>query len=174
MTQGATASRTLRGKFTKEDMDTPMIRALARFAWVITACVSLHAQNANTITVKLLEGKNGAPVTPSNFEVRIDRQDAAHNEWVRMNDDGTAVVSIPADAKQISIQATYDSSMETFVNCDAAKEKDRYARHWYAIADILKTGMVTPNECGKTRTSAKPGEFIFYARKRDWRDLPTN
>jgi hypothetical protein len=155
-------------------MAKPTIRTIGKFAWVIAACVCLRAQDGNTITVKLMEGKNGAALTPSNFVVRIDRQDAAHNEWVQMNDDGTAVVTVPAGAKEISVQATYDSSMETFVNCDAAKEKDRYTAHWYAIADILKTGMVAPNECGKTRTSAKPGEFIFFARKRDWRDLPVN
>ena len=150
------------------------ICTLTLIAWAIAACACLEAQDGNTITVKLLEGKNGEAVTPSNIVVRIDRQDEAHNEWVRMNDDGTAVVTIPVDAKQISVQATYDSSMETFVNCDAAKEKERYTPHWYAIADILKAGMVTPNECGKTRTSAKPGEFIFFVRKRDWRDLPMN
>ena len=154
-------------------MAKPTIRTLGTFAWVVAACACLHSQG-NTITVKLMEGKNGTPVTPSNFVVRIDRLDAVHSEWVRMHDDGTAEITIPGDAKQISVEATYDSSMETYVNCDGAKEKDRYAAHWYAIADIVKAGMVAPNECGKTRTSAKPGEFIFFVRKRDWRDLPSN
>ena len=155
-------------------MAKPTIRTLATFAGMIAACAYLLAQGGNTFTLKLMEGKDGAPITPSNFVVRVDHQNAAHIEWVRMNDDGTAVVTIPADAKLISVEATYDRSMETYVNCEAAKEKDRYAAHWYSIADIVKAGTVTPNECGKTRVSAKPGEFIFFVRKRDWRDTPTN
>ena len=172
--QAATDSRTLRGKFTSEAMAQPTIRTLAIFAWMIAACACMRAQAGNTFTVKLMEGKTGTAITPSNFVVRVDHQDAAHIEWVRMNDDGTAVVTIPTDAKLVSLEATYDSSMETYVNCDATKEKEKYTAHWYSIADIVKAGTVTPNECGKTRVSAKPGEFIFFVRKRDWRDSLMN
>jgi hypothetical protein len=155
-------------------MAKPTIRTLATSAGMIAACACLLGQGGNTFTLKLMEGKNGEPVTPSNYVVRVDHQNAEHIEWVRMNDDGTAVVTIPADAKLISVEATYDSSTETYINCESAKEKGKYTAHWYSIADILKVGAVAPNECGKTRVSAKPGEFIFFVRKRDWRDSPMN
>jgi hypothetical protein len=60
--------------------------------------------------------------------------------------------------------------MDTFINCDTAKESDRERDIWYPISDILKSGIVAPNQCSKTNYTAKPGEFVFFVRKRDWRD----
>ena len=148
----------------------PTIRALAKIACVTVFCVSLHAQTVNTISIRLLDGKTGLPVKASNFLPKVDHHDTEHSEWVHMNDDGTVIVTLPADAKELSLKATYNGSMDTFINCDAAKESDRERDIWYPISDIVKSGMVAPNECSKTNYTAKPGEFVFFVRKRDWRD----
>jgi len=146
-------------------------RALARLALIAAFYVTLHAQtDSNTISIKLLDGKTGLPVKASNFLVRVDQKDTVHNEWVKINDDGTVLVTLPADAKEISVKATYNMGMETFVNCDAAKESDKERNIWYSIPKILESGDIAPNECSKTSFKAKPGEFIFFVRKRDWRD----
>ncbi len=118
----------------------PAIRALAKIACVTAFCVSLHAQTVNTISIRLLDGKTGLPVKASNFLVKVDHHDTEHNEWVRMNDDGTVMVTVPADAKELSVKATYNESMDTYINCDAAKENDRERDIWYPISDILKSG----------------------------------
>ncbi len=149
-----------------------MIRALARFTCVVAVSTSLHAQTDNTIHIRLLDGKTGLPVTASNFLVRVDHRDTVHNEWVQIKDDGSVIVALPDGAKEISLKATYDMGMETFVNCDAAKENDRERDIWYAVPLIVKTGVVAPNECSKTQFKAKPGEFTFFVRKRGWRDSP--
>lgn len=150
----------------------PAIRVLAKFVCVTAFCVSLHAQTVNTIHIRLLDGKTGLPVAPSNFLVKVDHHDTVHNEWVHMYDDGTVIVTVPAGAKEFSVKATYDASMETYINCDAAKESDRERDIWYPISEILKAGVVAPNECSKTHYTAKPGEFVFFVRKRNWRDPP--
>lgn len=150
----------------------PAIRCFIRLLCVASLCVCLHAQTGMTISIRLLDGKTGLPVKASNFLVRIDHHDAVHNEWVKINDDGTVIVTLPADAKQFSVKATYGMGMDTFINCDAAKENDRERNIWYPVSVILKAGVVAPNECGKTDFMAKPGEFIFFVRKRDWRDRP--
>jgi len=150
-------------------------RALLPAACIITAVLPsfpLHAQDVNTIHIRLLDGKTGLPVKADNFLVRVDHQETVHNEWVHIGDDGSVTVTVPADAKQISFKATYDMSTETFIDCDAAKESDKERDIWYSIADILKTGKVAPNECSKTNFSPKPGEFTFFVRKRGWRDVP--
>lgn len=150
----------------------PAIRALLKLAFVTAFCVSLHAQTTHTISIRLLDGKTGLPVKASNFLVRIDRHDTVHNEWVKIDDDGSVIVTLPAGAGEISVKATYDMGMTTYINCDAAKETDKERNIWYPIPVILKTGAVAPNECGKTDFAAKPGEFVFFVRKRDWRDHP--
>lgn len=132
----------------------------------------LHAQDPNIIHIRLLDGKTGMPVKADNFLVRVDHKDTIHNEWVHIGDDGSVTVTVPAEAKEIAVKATYDTSTDIYINCDAAKESDKERDIWYSIADILKTGKVAPNECSKTHYTAKPGEFIFFVRKRGWRDMP--
>ncbi|MGA2754670.1 MAG: hypothetical protein ABSE53_12980 [Terracidiphilus sp.] len=146
------------------------IRALFILALVTAFSVSLHSQTPRTISIRLLDGKTGLPVKASNFLVRVDHHDTLHPEWVKINDDGTVVVTLPADAKEISVKATYGMGMDTYVNCDAAKENDKERNIWYPIATILSAGIVAPDECAKTDFKAKPGEFIFFVRKREWHD----
>ena len=88
-----------------------------------------------------------------------------------LGDDGTGQVTVPAGATFLSVQGTYDRSMDIYINCDAGMEKDTRTLHWYSISDILNSGVTAPNECYKgkyedsARAAAKPGEFIFYVRK---------
>ncbi|MGA3031959.1 MAG: hypothetical protein ABSD70_01670 [Terracidiphilus sp.] len=150
------------------------IRTLAGLACVMAICASLHAQDAKLITVQLRDGKSGAPITPSNFLLRVDHFETVHNEWVKIYDNGTVLIRVPDDAKALSLQATYDSGMSTYINCDAAKQNNKEKQNWYPIDLILKAGVVAPNECGKTQYSAKPGEFIFFVRKRNALDRLRN
>ncbi len=151
-------------------------RAVLSLVCMAALCGSLHAQAPKTITVRVLDAKTGQPVADSNLLVRINELDAMHNDWVRQNDDGTASVKIPAGASVLSVQATYDNSMEIYINCDAGKQKNTSTMHWYSVTEILTSGVVAPNECGKEkdvdkiRATAKPGEFVFFVRKRNWRE----
>ena len=151
----------------------PSIRTLAKLVCVTAFCVSLHAQTVNTITIRLLDGKTGLHVAASNFLVKVDHHDTVHNDWVRMNDDGTVVVTVPADAKELSVKATYNLSMDTYINCDAAKENDRERDIWYPISDILKSGVVAPNECSEEHiTLPSPANLCSLCGSGDWRDRP--
>lgn len=152
----------------------PTIRVLACFACMVALCTSLHAQTDNTIHIRLLDGKTGLPVKASNFLVRVDHLDTAHNEWVQIKDDGTVMVTLPDSAKELSVKATYEMGMDTYINCDAAKESDKERDIWYSVPLIVKTGVVAPNECSKTQFKASPGEFTFFVRKRGWRDSPVD
>lgn len=162
----------------------PAIRALVRFtiiaaivaAFISVFCVTLNAQTgpngqtAQTISIRMLDGKTGLPVKASNYLVRVDHHDTYHPDWVSINDDGTVIVTLPSDAKEISLKATYGMGMDMFVNCDAAKESDKERNIWYSIATIMTTGIVAPDECDKTAFKPKPGEFTFFVRKRAWHD----
>ena len=153
-------------------------RAFLALALAVTLSGALHAQSAKTITVLVLDAKTGQPVVPSNLLVRIDHLNAVHKDWLQLNDDGVGSVSVPAGASFLSIQATYESSTEIYVNCDAGMEKDTSTLHWYSIGDIQKSGVAMPNECYKgkyaeaTRVAPKPGQFVLFVRKTNWRELP--
>jgi hypothetical protein len=151
----------------------PTIRTLASIAslaFMAAFSVSLPAQTANTISVRLLDGKTGLPVKAANFLVRVDHHETDHPDWVTISDDGTVLITVPADAKEISLKATYGMGMDTYVNCDAAKENDKERNIWYSITTILSTGIVAPDECARTNYKPKPGQFTFFVRKRAWND----
>ena len=156
----------------------PAARAFLALSCVAALCAPLHAQAANTITVLTLDGKTGQPIVPYNLLVRIDHRDAIHSEWLQLSDAGTGTVTVPSTATFLAIQSTYASSMEIYVNCDAAMEKDTSTLHWYSIADILKSGVAMSNECYKgkyadaTRVTSKPGQFVLYVRKNNWHESP--
>ena len=134
------------------------------------------AQGPKKIIVRVLDGRTGEKISPDNIEVRINRQRQLHVEWVKMHDDGTAEVTLPESTTAIALRATYDQSMDYYVNCDVARQKDTSVETWFPLEDVLKNGLVMPNECWKNKdvrnakTTASPGEFVLLVRKRSIRD----
>lgn len=147
--------------------------ALWMGVWLGAACAMAQAgaPATHTITVRVLDGRTGKPVSPSNLLVRIDKLKQVHSDWVRQDDDATGFVTLPKTAMLVSVEASYDQSMEVYVNCDSAPVAYPGERHWYAIQTILRAGLVVPDGCEKKKhpiatATAKPGELIFYVRER--------
>jgi hypothetical protein len=142
------------------------------FMWFVVVCGALHAQETKTITLKIFDGRTGHPVVPTGYEVRIDHLLAIHTDWVKQHDDGSAELSVPADAHEVSIHLAYENSMEMYINCDA--QKNVFGDAWYLVPQIMSEGMVTPNGCGhskvneKYKTTALPGELILFVREKNW------
>ncbi len=130
---------------------------LLLFVSLAIACGWARAQNANTITIRMLDSKTGRLIATSNFLVRVDHAQEPHGDWVKQNEDGTGNLTLPAHVEVISVHATYDSATHIYANCDADKDHGS-AEHaagldrWYPVATILSDGVVAPNECvGKRR-----------------------
>jgi hypothetical protein len=148
-----------------------MLKALLTVACVAVCCGSLVAQTKRTITIRMIDGSTGKVLSTSNLLIRINHQKTPHADWVHSNEDDTATVTLPPDAILLTPLATYHDTMETYVNCDAVKDKQSSGAHWYPINDILSMGIVTPNGCSSKRTAvAKPGEFVFFVRQKNWQD----
>lgn len=148
---------------------------------LFTACLGIlflvqPAGAQQKITVRVLDGKTGERIRPDNLEARINRQQTAHIEWVKIQDDGTAELLLPESATALYVRATYAESTDYYVNCDMAKQKDTSAESWYPVKDILSEGLVIPNDCvkakdaAKVKTDPKPGELVLYVRKRNWKE----
>jgi hypothetical protein len=156
-----------------------IFRTLAVSAFLPALCGALPAPSSDAprvITLRMIDGHTGRPIATSDFIVRINHQKAPHNNWIEENEDGTAKVTLPADAETISIHATYDSTIQTYVNCDSIAARSSAKQpapldHWYSIADILSLGTVAPNNCigkkvpDKLQVVAEPGQFVFFVRK---------
>jgi hypothetical protein len=134
---------------------------------------SLLAQTGKTITLRMLEAKTGRLIATSHFLVRLDHEKTVHADWVVQNEDGTGKLTVPRGASVLSIQATYDSAMRIFVNCDSDIGEAEPSVRWYAFSEILTTGIVAANRCGTPKAVARlrivprPGEFVFFVRKQN-------
>jgi hypothetical protein len=158
-----------------EAMARHLHRVFFLFVCLAAFCGSVRAQTEKTITIRMVDGKTGLLIASSNFLVRVNHQEAAHGNWVHLNEDGTGKLTLPADADVISIHATYDSATLVYANCDADKDRGSAEHaaspdHWYSIATILASGIVAPNGCvgkkipEKLQVVANPGEFVFFVR----------
>lgn len=151
-------------------------RALPLVILLAALSGSLQAQTGKAITIRVFDGKTGDVIKPSNVQIRLDRQQSSDNQWVKQNDDGSTSITVPPGSTEITVHATYDNSTEYYVNCDAAKERDTSAEHWYSISAILSDGVVMPNNCvkpqvaAKVTVTAKPGELDLFVRRRKWRE----
>jgi hypothetical protein len=145
---------------------------------MMALCASLLAQDTKTITVRILDGRNGHPIAPTGFQIRIDHQKTIHGDWVKPNEDGSGAVSLPLDASSIAMHFSYDSNMTVYVNCDAEKHKDMIGDLWYSVLDILDKGVIVPNDCISPKHASKvkvpeikPGEIVYFVRPKNWHEL---
>jgi hypothetical protein len=154
-------------------------RVFLLFVCIAALCGSSYSQTGKTITVRMLDGRTGKLISPSNFLVRVDHEQTAHANWVVQNEDRTGTLTVPLGAAVLTIQATYDSATSYYLDCDAinghgASDHEPSLDRWYKIADILASGVVARNDCAgkklpeKLQTFAKPGEFVFFVRRQNW------
>jgi len=129
-----------------------------------------QAQTGKTITIRILDSRTGNLITPTGFLLRVDHQQTEHADWVQQNEDGSGKLTLQQDASLLTAHATYDKTMLIYVNCDSTKDKPAPVDHWYAISDILRSGVVAPNDCSRRTAQAKPGEFVFFVRRVNWRE----
>jgi hypothetical protein len=153
-----------------------MLRILFCSTLLMAGLCPLLAQSEKIITIRVLDGRTGHTVIPDNLEVRMRNHGSIESAWAMHDDDGATVVRVPESATAISLHATYDNSTSYYVNCDVAKQKDTTVENWYPIADILSGGIKITNECVKEKVAdkisveVKPGEFVLFVRRKNWRE----
>jgi hypothetical protein len=139
-------------------------------AALIGSAQAQQAQTGKPINVRFLDSRTGSLITPTGFLIRVDHQLTEHADWVQPNEDGSGKLILQQDAALLTAHATYDKTMLIYVNCDSTKDRPAPVDHWYAISDILRSGIVAPNECSKRTAQAKPGEFVVFVRRVNWRE----
>jgi|GEM_PF-1411407 len=157
---------------------TLMLLAAATGALPSTAQTAkpAHSPKPKVITVRVLDGRTGERIVPNNVMVRVDRHTESNIEWVKLADDGTATLTLPAATTSFAVHATYENGTEFYVNCDVSKQHEMERDTWYPVDGVLAEGLVMPSECDRAKNArdvkieAKPGEFVMLVRKHTWRD----
>lgn len=160
------------------------VRRLSFFLWMaaLAAAAQLCAQSSRVITLRMLDGKTGQPIEKPDFLIQINHQPTQHADWVHEGQDGSSQLTLPAEATEVLVRAKYDLSMSVYVNCDTQRNRmippgSLPPDKWYPVSDIVTSGVVAHNGCSKKdsdKLAPKPGEFVFYVRKMNWREEGMN
>lgn len=144
---------------------------------------------AQTIEIKLVDGRNGRPMVGAssyvNVWVGIERKEA-----IAIPTDGKGVarlrltlnsneVNIPNSKNSGSIVlerpiVMYDESFRInapYVSCASKGSSYSWLRSEdFSTKEILSHGYVSPNTCGKSTDSPHPGQVILFVRPLTWRE----
>jgi hypothetical protein len=121
--------------------------------------IASSAIRAETIRIRTLDGRNGRPIPNENLQVWIDRQSGAALN-LSMHKDGVADLEVSRDSV-IFVNSNY------YFDCRFTRTADP-SNSAYAVSEILKSGIVSTNACGKLNVEVRPGEFIFFVRPAHW------
>lgn len=138
-------------------------RMLSRCAMLSVLGMALHA-GAQTLTVRLLNGKTGKPIRDQN--VTLDWDYGKTSIVLRVDRHGVAHVTVPVGARWLGVSegprkgpesyrvAYFDCNRPALVNLD--------------VAAILAHGYVAGDDCGRRVIVPQPGEIIFWGMLRPW------
>jgi hypothetical protein len=127
----------------------------------LLSCAMLAPLCAETVTIKVVDGRSGRPMSKAPVNVWTDNE----SKWatpIRADENGTALVH-PIDARvDLRIQVRY-------VLCQSPKADYSWLRIMtYPIHRVLEQGIVTANYCGKATAAPRPGEVTIFVRPLTW------
>jgi hypothetical protein len=131
--------------------------------------------NAQTLHVRLLDGRSGKPIPKGGVNVWVgDHRKAAVP--IPGDRNGIAKLSLTNNAGQVNVetglsdQPTFFFAPEIriqvgFVLCQAVQKKFSWLQITpYSTEDWTRTGIVTANTCGKAAAIPEPGELTIFVR----------
>ena len=172
--------------FRKKPLHRPGLLKLLFLFFLALPGVSLFAQ---TLEIKLVDGRNGRPIVSASSYV---------NAWVGTQ--RKEAIAVPTDGKGIArIQLTlnpgevsipdsknsgsivlkhpvvmYDESFRInapYALCTSGGSNYSWLRsEKFSTKEVLSRGYVSPNTCGKSTESPRPGQVILFVRPLTWRE----
>jgi len=148
------------------------------------------ALSAQTIEIKLVDGRNGTPMVGKasyvNVWIGTERKEAIA---IPTNRDGIVRLQLTPDSGDTNIPEPSKDRGSIVVDHPIVKYDDSFQINvpyalcvpegpnysWlrsehFSTKQILQHGYVSPNACGKTKALQKPGEVILFVRPLTWRE----
>lgn len=135
-----------------------IIPAFALLLTLLSQAPEIPPSHQRTITLRLLDGRNGKPLKTDEVEVWIDKEQT-HVLTVHTAPNGVATVEIPSTTSGIYVTAREDGWF--MYRCDADEKKPTPA---YSIERIISSGTVAANRCSRRTAAAEPGSLTVFLR----------
>jgi len=124
---------------------------------LITAC---HAE-PTTIRIRFANGRTGKPLHLKSYE-HGEGGDLAGKYHVDKIDGDSMIVTF-------NDTSTFAFRSGAFDPCDAPGKHQPAPR--YSLQEVVQQGIVSPNYCGGTHATPKPGELLIYSRHEHWWEI---
>jgi hypothetical protein len=160
---------------------------IALYGWMLFMLGHVEANlRAQEIKIKLVDGRNGQPLGNNcvNVWVGHDRKEATA---IPVDSNGVATLRLTAENSEVDTSHQWSGCglfgvidpvlkyhadiglILGYVLCQPNRRDYSWLeKHEYATRDLVQTGIVTPNTCGKVTAEHKPGELIIFARPLTW------
>jgi len=165
----------------------PPIKCLRLVLVWLLGIVCSSSVFAQQIQIKLLNGRNGHSIkdclsiwtspaqrNPDPFMVRTEKNGiAVLNVSAQSTSPGHQIVA-PCKAVPTTVDIAHAETIGIWadlqVDCRPRNEvgSSPTRTKFYSVDEILKTGIVTTNTCGKFKADPVPGELIFFVRHPHW------
>jgi hypothetical protein len=151
-------------------------RNVVQFLLLFVLSASGTILYAQTVTIKLVNGRNGRAVAQTCAEISTNNRTFA---MLITDKDGIASLSLTGDNadhwKDCGIYGVINSVMkygdslrigiDRYLICQPrASDGSRHVIENISTKQVVDQGFVTPNNCGKFTASPKPGELIIFIR----------
>lgn len=127
----------------------------------LMSCAMLAPLCAETVTIKVVDGRSGRPISKAPMNVWTDNESKQATP-IQTDENGTAQVH-PVDA-HVGLRIQVGD-----VLCQSPKAD--YSWLWvmtYPTQRVLEQGIVTDNYCGKATAAPRPGEVTIFVRPLTW------
>jgi hypothetical protein len=112
---------------------------------------------ANKIIVQLLDGKNGKPIKRESPNIWLGNAKDPTNP--QTDSKGEILLEIgQVKPKEIKLSGNY------YVDCRLRGNRRAAMNVKYSLNEVVSKGIVTENDCGKSRVDPIPGRLVLYLR----------
>lgn len=173
--------------FARGLFSTALIMVVVPFGLALSG-TTLQAQ---TIHIKLVDGRNGKPLAGRCIRVGVGDKSDLRRKWsggdMRTDAAGVVTLRLVAGDAEVDTQDGQPGCGGTVLNDPALKYGNGISVRpflafcqphganysWLSLEvftteEVLQHGVVTANTCGKAKASPKPGEIIFFVRPLSW------
>jgi hypothetical protein len=141
----------------------PGMKASLCFCLVLIGGLVATPQTSHkvSITILVLNGANGRPVWGESPNIWVDDESRLNP---RTNLLGKTKIYVSSDVNEIKISPNWGHE------CRGGDNPQARTDIRYSVAEVLRTGVVTLNLCGKSTRKPEPGVLIFYERPSTWKE----
>jgi hypothetical protein len=132
-------------------------------ATIVTGFLLQNSPGTNstqTITVRLLNGKNGKPIKDDTPNIWLGGSTRPDNPLTNSHGDVLINVDGPQAQEIIRVLSNW------YADCRFEGDRDDGMHLNYSLEEVLLKGVVSDNLCGKRRVQPIPGVLVLYVRPR--------